>query len=534
MVEQWVAQAIAFMTVNWQIVVGIIVLLLVGSGLLQDLRARESVLQSKLELMQKSLHKEMTGIRSMAEEQSVRDREVFQVGLYNFNESVARIMGEMNRTQQAQFDTFSGQLHAATRVTEEQIDKVKDAVDERLGRFAEMLNESMGRQGQCLEDVSRRLDQSVTDSGQLMDEMQGTLEKNLQQMRVNNQHRMQQLQTKPDHDRLETCLNVSAQLDQAAQGLNELQLMAGGSLDVSRVLNHLKMRGPWAEVGAEELLDAVLSVNQYRTQVAVRPQSSEKADFAVVLPSTQEDRPVYLPILTSFPAQENALLMYALERQDPAAIEAASKALEQALRAQAHRIRGAFVEPPFTTDYAILYLPTEGLYAQMVQDGALREELQQQYRLLLSGPSTMASLLGSLQAGLRAHVMEQRAKELRVSLGQARERLEKLYGSAGSEQGRPAPPPPAVEERRPPAPEQSSRLESERRRFEQLFGHRKPQEGQPRPSRPVELVMPRAPETPKAQAMPPPDEQPKASAPIVFIPPPSSNADDGPDKDDWD
>ncbi|MCL2812903.1 MAG: DNA recombination protein RmuC, partial [Clostridia bacterium] len=328
-----------------------------------------------------------------------------------------------------------------------------------------------------------------------MDEMQGTLEKNLQQMRASNQQRLQQLQTKPDHNTMETCLNVSAQLDQAAKGLSELQLMAGGSLDVGRILNHLKMRGPWAEVGAEELLDAVLSVNQYRAQVSVRPQSVEKADFVVVLPGTQEDetRPVYLPILTGFPAHENALLMYAMERQEPAAIEAASRALEQALRAQAYYIREAFVEPPFTTDYAILYLPTEGLYAQLVQDSVLREELQQQYRVLLSGPSTMASLLSSLQAGLRARVMEQRAKELRVSLSRARERLDVLQGSASSaRQSRPAdmnrPPERTIYEShipdrsRPVSPPVSPPvsedarvlLEAERRRFEQFFGGNEP------------------------------------------------------------
>lgn len=493
MVEQWAAQAIAFMTVNWQIVVGIIVLLLVGSGLLQDLRARENVLQAKLELMQKSLQKEMTGIRTMAEEQSVRDREVFQVGLYNFNESVARIMGDMSRTQQSQFDTFSGQLHAANRVTGEQIDTVKGAVDERLGHFADMLNESMGKQGQRLEEVSRRLTQSVSDSGQLMDEVQGTLEKYLQQMRASNQQRMQQLQTLPDRHLIETCLSVSVQLDQAAKGLSELQLMAAGSLDVGRVLEHLKTRGPWAEVGVEELLDAVLSVAQYRAQVAVRPQSAEKADFVVVLPGVQEEvRPVYLPILTGFPVQENKRLMHALECQDPSAVEAAAKLLGEALCAQAQRINEAFVEPPFTTDYAILYLPTEGLYAQMVQDSAFREQLQQQYRVLLSGPSTMTSLLGSLQAGFRARAVEQRAKELRVALGRAREKLEAVYGAS---------PPKETSQQ-----DSQRLLESERRRFEQLYGGGGAQEEPPKPP---------------AEPTPPP-------------PPLIPSYDVEPDKDDWD
>lgn len=468
MIEEQFSKVIYYLYENWQVVVGIIVLLLVGSGLLQDLRARENVLQSKLETMQKSLQKEMTGIRTLTEEQSVRDREVFQVGLYNFNESVSRIMGEMNRTQQGQFDTFGGQMHAATRVTEEQIDKIKGVMDERMARLTDVLNESMGRQGQRLEDVSHRLDQSLTNNAERMDEMQDALEEHLRQMRASHQQRLQQLQAKPDRGVMEACMGISSQLDQVAQGLGELQMMAGGSSDVRRALDHLKLRGAWAEVEAEELLDAMLAVNQYRAKVAVRPQREERADFAVILPGHPEsgDRPVYLPIFTDFPAAENEQLMRAFERQDAAAIETTSKALELALRVQAKRIRETFLEPPFTTDYAILFLPTEGLYAQMVRDSALREQLQQQYRVLLSGPSTMAALLGSLQAGLRAVTMEQRAKELRRSLSSAHERLEALYGVIGAARQSGA----SSEQVPDAAFDPKSLLEAERMRFERLYG----------------------------------------------------------------
>ncbi len=466
--EQTIARIIHTIWDNWQVVVGIVVLLLVGSGLLQDLRARENVLQSKLEMMQKSLQKEMTGIRTLTEEQSVRDREVFQVGLYNFNESVSRIMGEMNRTQQGQFDTFGGQMHAATRVTEEQVDRIKSIMDERMARFTDMLNDSMGRQGQRLEDVTRRLDQTLTNNEERIDALYDTLEQHLRQMRATNQQRMQQLQTKPDRGVMDACMSISQQLDRVAKGLNELQMMAGGALDVRRVLDYLKLRGAWAEVEIEELLDAVLAAGQYRARVAVRPGSEELADYAVVLPGHVEegDRQVYLPIVTGFPIAEHEQLVRAMERQDAAAIETASKALELALRVQAKHIREAFVDPPHTTDYAILFLPTEGLYAQMVQDSTLREQLQQQYRVLLSGPSTMAALLGSLQTGLRSLTMEQRAKELRSSLGSAREQLEELRGSIGMAAGKASGEGSTAE----PAGDAQSVLDVERRRFEERYG----------------------------------------------------------------
>ncbi len=436
MIEQMGARAISFLLLNWQVMVGVIVLLLVGSGLLQDLRAREKILQNRLEGMQESLQKDMTDIRVLTEEQSQRDREVFQVGLYNFNESVSRIMGEMNRTQQGQFDTFGGQLHAATRVTEEQLERIQGLFDERVGRFTDVLNESMGVQGQRLEDVSQRLEQTLTQSERRFETLQGALERNLQQMRQHNDQRMQQLQIQPDQHLMSVCSGVSAQLDQVARGLGELQVMAGGAADVRKVLDHLKLRGTWAEVRAEELLDSALSVSQYRAKIAVRPQSQEIADFAVILPGKGEEgeQAVYLPIDTSFPYEEHDRLVRAIERREEEEIQTATKALELALRVQAKRMRDAYVDPPFTTDYAILYLPTEGLYAQMVQDSKFREQLQQQYRVLLSGPSTMAALLGSLQSGLRAHTMEHRAKELRQALNDARERMEALRGILGTAQ----------------------------------------------------------------------------------------------------
>lgn len=489
--EQWAAQAMKYLVENWQVVVGIAILLLIGSGLFQDLRSRETLLQGKLDGMKDSLQQEMANVCTLTEEQGERDREVFQVGLYNFNESVSHIMGDMSRTQQGQFDAFGAQLRAANLVTEEQVKSVHSRLDERMDQFTNVLNESMGEQGQSLEAVAQKLDQTFRRNEERFDTMQQTLSRSLMQMRARNQDHMNQLKGQPDRRMLEGCMRVSERLDQLKNGLSELQSMIDGSTDMRKMVEALKLGDAWAEVGMQELLRRALLPSQYRTGIPVRPQSVEPADYVIQLPSraAEGERLVYLPIDTKFPVEENLRLMQALEYMDPDEVEAATKALELALRVQAKRMREAFVDPPFTTEYAILYLNNEGLYAQMMQNGALRGQLQQQYRVLLAGPATMASLLASLQCGLRSHAIERQARDLRDVLTEASNQMESLTdmisGTSGWAEPERGPFSPAVHspecvvEEEPkstqvmpqaPMTEAQRLLEIERRRFQRLYG----------------------------------------------------------------
>ncbi len=418
--EELFANAMRIVGDNWAIVLGLVVLLLIGSGLFQDLRMRERVLKGKLDDIKSSIQEDLTAGREQTVEQDKKDREVFQVGLYNFNESVSRAMTEIGRTQQSEFDNFGGQLRAANLVVEEQIVTVQHAMEDRMDRFTTVLNESMGQQGQLLERVADKLDQTFSHSEEQLQAIQDLLKRGVTQVRAENEQKIEHLTHKPDHRVLELCIHVSGRLEQLGNGLDELQDMGRTAAAMRDYVEALKIADAQLEIPMHTLLQRSLLTDQYRMEQAVRPQSVERVDFAIVLPQpVGVDHPIYLPVDTKFPVEESLRLMQALEYMDPDETEAAAKEMELALRVQAKRMREAFVDPPFTTDYAILYLPSEGMYAQMLQNNVLREQLQTQYHVLLAGPATMGALLLSLQAGMRTDAMERRTRELRGVLSEA-------------------------------------------------------------------------------------------------------------------
>ena len=200
-----------------------------------------------------------------------------------------------------------------------------------------------------------------------------------------------------------------------------MQTLATGVGDLKRVLTNVKTRGTWGEVQLEALLDQLLIAEQYGKNVATRPGSPDRVEFAIRLPglATGEDeqRPVWLPIDAKFPLEDYQRLLDAQERADPAALETAIKALEVRLRDEARKIRDKYVEPPYTTDFAILYLPTEGLYAEALRRPGLVDSLQRDLRICIAGPTTLAALLNSLQMGFRTLAIERRSSEVWAVLG---------------------------------------------------------------------------------------------------------------------
>jgi DNA recombination protein RmuC len=186
-------------------------------------------------------------------------------------------------------------------------------------------------------------------------------------------------------------------------------------------LTNVKTRGTWGEVQLEALLDQVLTVEQYEKNIATRPKSNERVEFAIRLPGREmggdDNRPVWLPIDAKFPMEDYQRLLEAQDRADPLAVEIAAKALEMRLRDEAKKIRDKYVEPPYTTDFAILYLPIEGLYAEALRRPGLAEALQRDWRVSIAGPTTLAALLNSLQMGFRTLAIEKRSSEVWGVLG---------------------------------------------------------------------------------------------------------------------
>lgn len=204
---------------------------------------------------------------------------------------------------------------------------------------------------------------------------------------------------------------VNERLEAVHRGLGEVQSLAGGVDDLRRVLTNVKARGTWAEVQLGMILDEFLAPTQYETNVATRRGSSERVEFAVRLPGRSDDRPVWLPIDSKFPRADYVRLQEAAEAGDADGAARAADALARTLRDEAKKIRSKYVDPPATTDFAVLYLATEGLYAEVTRQPELMAEIQQRHRVMVAGPTTLAALLSSLQMGFRTLAIEQRAGE---------------------------------------------------------------------------------------------------------------------------
>jgi len=294
--------------------------------------------------------------RTMAREA----REELSRALLGFSQSLSTQMGSIATVQNAQLETL------------------RQTVEQRLARLQE---ENAAKLEQMRETVGEKL--------------HATLEQRLA-------HSFRQ---------------VSERLELVHKGLGEMQALATGVGDLKRVLANVKTRGVLGEVQLAALLEQVLAPEQFATNVATRPGSRDRVEFAIRLPGRDGESPVWLPIDAKFPLEDYQRLQEAQEKGEPIAADAAAKALETRLRAEARTIAEKYVEPPATTDFALLYLPFEGLYAEVLRRPGLFEQLQRDHRVTVCGPTTLTALLNRLQLGLRTLAIEQRSSEVWKVLG---------------------------------------------------------------------------------------------------------------------
>ncbi|MBN9426165.1 MAG: DNA recombination protein RmuC [Burkholderiales bacterium] len=270
----------------------------------------------------------------------------------------------------------------------------------------------------------RRLDALREGTETRLQALRETLERALRELQRENAVKLDEMRRTVDeklHSTLEARLNasfklVSERLEQVHKGLGEMQALASDVGDLKRVLSNVKTRGTWGEVQLASLLEQLLIPEQYAANVATVPGSGERVEFAIRLPGGG-DAPVWLPIDAKFPREDYERLALAQERADPVAAEAAARQLEQRLRLEAKTIRSKYLSPPATTDFALLFLPTEGLYAEAVRRPGLSDDLQRQHRVVVAGPSTLAAILSSLQMGFRTLAVEKRSSEVWQLLG---------------------------------------------------------------------------------------------------------------------
>ena len=313
-------------------------------------------------------------------------------------------------------------------------------MDKGQDRFARQQNDNQQSFQQAVElrmDAFERANQErlasfEKASVERLDGICTTLDKRLAALQENNSKELleirevvgEKLQSTLENRISKSFEMVSKQLEAVYKGLGEMQQVAAGVTDLRKVLSNVKTRGILGEIQLGAILEEILSPEQYDTNVATRPGSTERVEYAVKLPGTGET-PVYLPIDAKFPGDTYAALMDAYDAGDPNAIAAAAAALTTRLKQEAKDVSGKYIAPPATTDFAIIFLPFEGLYAEAVNRGMV-EELQKRYKVNLAGPSTMAALLNSLQMGFRTLAIEKRSSEVWEILRSVRGEFDKF------------------------------------------------------------------------------------------------------------
>lgn len=310
-------------------------------------------------------------------------------GQEKIERSVLSQLMEISNIQQKQLDAYSKQIMLLTQSNENRLDKMRETVEVSITRMQE--------------DNSKKLEQMRMT---VDEKLHATLEQRLG----------------------ESFKLVSERLEMVHKGLGEMQSLASGVGDLKKVLSNVKTRGTWGEIQLGNILEQVLSPEQYEKNVAVKKGSSERVEFAVKLPgkSDGDEDNIWLPIDAKFPQEDYQRLLEALEQANPQGAEEAAKALELRIKACAKDIRDKYIDPPNSTDFGIMFLPIEGLYAEVLRRPGLCEALQLQYRVVVAGPATLTALLNSLQMGFRTLAIEKRSSEVWALLGAVKTEFSKF------------------------------------------------------------------------------------------------------------
>ncbi|MBX9818179.1 MAG: DNA recombination protein RmuC [Burkholderiaceae bacterium] len=356
---------------------------------LQEMQRQEllALVKTSSERLERELRREVT-------ESARGGRQELAQNLATFQQSLVQQSAEATRTQNTQIDAFGQQLALLQKT-------LSDTLTNQLSGLSES---NARRMNEVRETLEKQLAQLQTTNAAKLDEMRATVDEKLQTT----------LQARLG----ESFKQVAERLEQVHKGLGEMQTLAQGVGDLKHLLTNVKTRGMFGEAQLASLLEQVFVPDQYATQVATRPGSKNVVDFAIKLPGKSDDgAPLWLPIDAKFPNEDYERLLDAQGRADVLAAEVAGKALEMRIRLEAKSISEKYVEPPYTTDFAILFLPTEGLYAEVLRRPGLMESLQRDHRITLAGPTTLLAMLSSLQMGFRTLALEKRSSEVWQVLG---------------------------------------------------------------------------------------------------------------------
>jgi DNA recombination protein RmuC len=332
----------------------------------------------------------------------------------------------------------SGSNEAANLVLQQSLQSMHEKL-ERIERElrTEIAESSRGGRQELTQNLALFQQSQVQQLTLMQKSIGDTLNQQLQQLQKSNADKLDEMRRTVD-EKLQTTLEkrlsesfkqVAERLEQVHNGLGQMQKLADGVGSLQRVLTNVKTRGMFGEVQLEALLEQVLTIEQYAKQIETKPRSNQRVDFAIRFPGRggTDGEPVWLPIDAKFPREDYERLLDAQDRADAIAAEIAAKALETRIRTEAKSIAESYLAPPHTTDFAILFLPTEGLYAEVLRRPGLMDSLQRDYRVTLAGPTTLLAMLNSLHMGFRTLALEQQASEVWKVLGAVKTEFER-YG----------------------------------------------------------------------------------------------------------
>ena len=345
--------------------------------------------------------------------------------------------------QHHSYKAFSDSLDDANKQSAELEEKLRSELSRQQQAFISTVTESSRTSDQRMDMLSARLDifdqsqdirihrivstldNKLTSNDEKTEQLRTTLASGIEKLQKENSEKLEQMRVTVD-EKLHETLNkrlgesfsvVNERLEQVYKGLGEMQTLANGVGDLKRVLTNVKTRGIWGEIQLGNLISQIMTPEQYEENVQIVPGSPERVEFAIRLPGTDTNQPVYLPIDSKFPMEAYERLQNASEAGDAEALAIATQQLQAAIRNEAKRISKKYIAPPHSTDFAVMFLATEGLYAEAMRSRGLMEEIQREQRILIAGPSTLSALLNSLQVGFRTLAIEQRSADVWLLLG---------------------------------------------------------------------------------------------------------------------
>lgn len=386
--------------------------------------------QKALEMIVRTLDEKIGSLITKVDDNNKANRETLVSSLKDFT-----------LEQRGKFDELKGEQKELTTKTMEQLEKITAKVEEKLSAISQQSQTEAKQMREAVEKVIREFqasfDKNVESFNNLQREKFGQLEEKQQKLVEGTEKKLEEMRLTVD-EKLQKTLSerlgqsfelVGKQLESVQKGLGEMQTLAQDVGGLKRVLSNVKMRGGFGEVQLAMLLEQVLAPEQYEANVSTKKSSSDVVEFAIKLPGKDDiTGQVWLPVDAKFPREAYEQLQNAYDIGDVLQVEAAQKMLEATIKKMAKDISEKYIDPPSTTDFAIMFLPFEGIYAEVVRKASLLEELQRTYKVIVTGPTTLAAILNSLQMGFRTLAIQKRSSEVWKILGAVKKEFENFGG----------------------------------------------------------------------------------------------------------